>query len=228
MIYDPVCCQGNQYSNQCAADCAGFSEDECDAGECAKICTLEYDPVCCNGEEFPNPCSAEVAGKTNCDEGTCEEECQCTFEYIPVCCGDKTYGNVCAANCADEDLVSCSYGECEDTCDCKKDKEKPICCDGNEYRNKCVAGCAGEDTKQCDKGSCPDSSEEYAAAGMVGLLDKEGFDGPKATGLANYGFNVNTLLLAAIFITMATFVCIYYKRTDPKQFQKKVHYESDQ
>mmetsp|Transcript_52576 Transcript_52576/g.47195 ORF Transcript_52576/g.47195 Transcript_52576/m.47195 type:complete len:689 (-) Transcript_52576:156-2222(-) len=227
LILDPVCCQGNQYDNQCAADCAGFSSGQCTSGECPKICTMEYDPQCCDGEEFPNPCSAEVASKTDCTSGTCEDECMCTYEYIPVCCDGTTYGNVCNANCADEDLVACEYGECQDTCDCKKDKEKPICCDGDEYRNKCIAECAGEDSKSCQKGSCDSSSEssEYGN-GMVGLLGQTGTE--ETTGLIQYGFNINTVLLAAILITMATFVCIYYKRTDPAQFQKKIHFDSDQ
>jgi len=220
-IEDPVCCQGNEYANQCAAECAGFHPWSCDAGKCDRVCTLEYEPHCCDGQEYPNLCSAEVAGATNCKAGTCEPECHCPMDYVPLCCGDKTYGNVCAAQCAEEDLVECSYGECEETCDCKKDKEKTVCCNGeDEYRNMCIAKCAGENKKNCEEKTC--SNSQFSPYG--------GEQGPSATslGLYQYGFNVNTVLLGLILVSMVAFVCMYYKRTDAVQLRKQVHYDTDQ
>eukprot|EP01084_Bolivina_argentea_P117149 208097_1 len=156
MIEAPVCCNGKEYGNECGAKCSGENTNECTDGKCPVACPLIYLPVCCDGnKEYSNQCMADAAGATGCKEDTCEEPCKCTYEYIPLCCGDTTYGNVCQAVCADEDLVTCDYGECnEEICDCKE-KEKPVCCNGDtEYKNKCLAKCAKEGSQNCKQGSC--------------------------------------------------------------------------
>ena len=181
--------------------------------------------------QYGNPCLAETNGATDCVSGECSDSCVCTADYVPVCCGDTTYGNVCNAECADEDLVACRYGECDESIDeCEDlcpDKVKPICCDGKEYANKCLAECDGQHPRKCDKGTCP-----YAAASVM-------FSKPMSDPLGSayqYGFlnqsNINTVLLALILLVFASFVCGYYHRTAPAKFQKVVGYddsvESDQ
>merc|ERR1711902_150738 len=119
-------------------------------------------------ESNDNKCLADLDDARNCKSGECEEPCLCTLEYVPVCCGETTYGNVCHAECADEDLVACEYGECDDSSDeCEDecpDNVKPICCNGEEYKNKCLAECGGRHPKKCEKGKC--KKKAAAAAPM--------------------------------------------------------------
>ena len=63
--YDPFCCSGLTYSNECMAKVAGFEDpvNDCREGRCGpSICTTIYHPVCCEGETYASPCLAERAG----------------------------------------------------------------------------------------------------------------------------------------------------------------------
>ena len=54
-IYQPICCEGKTYANDCFASIDGF--EDCGLGECEencvpdpeRACTREYDPFCCDG-----------------------------------------------------------------------------------------------------------------------------------------------------------------------------------
>jgi len=75
--YKPVCgADGNTYSNQCNALCAGvakFKDGECkEPEEC--VCTEEYKPVCgADGNTYSNQCKALCAGVAKFKDGKCKE-----------------------------------------------------------------------------------------------------------------------------------------------------------
>lgn len=56
----PVCCNGQTYSNQCLAACDGCERPE--KGSCPCICTEQWQPVCCNGQTYSNNCFAACHG----------------------------------------------------------------------------------------------------------------------------------------------------------------------
>ena len=128
--FAPVCCDGQEYGNQCMAD--ANNEKSCVEGPCPTndcvvnenaACTREYDPYCCDGVDYSNKCMADNACGQNCVSGTCDDiktetepgcvpklDAICTFEWMPLCCNGVTYGNQCQAdnNCA----FDCIEGEC--------------------------------------------------------------------------------------------------------------------
>jgi len=93
-VYEPVCCDGNTFSNFCEAEQVyGYSPNTCVIGECRPVknkpvvgipagpavgvvCDSVYDPVCCDGNQFPNLCEAEranpVDGGRSCIIGECQ------------------------------------------------------------------------------------------------------------------------------------------------------------
>ena len=142
--YDPICCNGIEYSNPCHAECNGIDEpaqiqyDKCFMGKCSDqhICTTEYNPICCDDIEYSNPCLAKESGITHpwqCYHGKCGEKPDdyiCTREYKPYCCDDTTYSNECVAQYFGydtEDESVCSRGSCESGCICPYIYE-PVCC----------------------------------------------------------------------------------------------------
>merc|ERR1719443_141171 len=76
--FDPVCCKGVTYSNQCKATCDGARR--CSAGECdaacvpddACMCTREFMPVCCDGKTYSNQCLADCECPKRCRSGECK------------------------------------------------------------------------------------------------------------------------------------------------------------
>ncbi len=123
MNYAPVCgCDGNTYSNACAAtnagvlkwedgECGTASTDDCiDQSKISKQpCPSNYDPVCgCDNKTYSNECAAKNKGLTDWTKGRCGTTCideskkdlslACNKMYKPVCgCDGKTYGNECEA-----------------------------------------------------------------------------------------------------------------------------------
>ncbi|MEL7020875.1 MAG: Kazal-type serine protease inhibitor domain-containing protein [Bacteroidota bacterium] len=128
MIYDPVCgCDGQTYSNDCAASRAGVTRwtagacsDATTATRCVdsllmtdQPCVKLYRPVCgCNDVTYDNSCMAARAGVTQWTAGKCppaalagcidpsqaDKSRNCFEVYRPVCgCDGETYNNVCEA-----------------------------------------------------------------------------------------------------------------------------------
>lgn len=114
--FAPVCgCDGQTYSNACAAANAGVSvagDGACTGGSGA-VCGTRGAPECPDGEYclFPedSQCGAADEG------GRCTIKLQvCTLEFNPVCgCDGMTYGNMCQAASAGTSVAS--QGECSDT-----------------------------------------------------------------------------------------------------------------
>ena len=85
-LWDPYCCKGSTYSNDCNAECDGLDIDkDCVSGECSDscICNTQWDPYCCDETTFGNSCNAlcqgwNVTRHTECDQGTCAPTMQPT------------------------------------------------------------------------------------------------------------------------------------------------------
>ena len=58
--FQPVCCNGQTYSNKCLAACNGCERPE--KGSCPCVCTEQWQPVCCNGQTYSNLCFAGCHG----------------------------------------------------------------------------------------------------------------------------------------------------------------------
>jgi len=171
--YDPVCCAGIEFSNDCFANCAFIGVDitaECTSGRCSNITTTDdctcpenYAPVCCGDEEYSNSCFAgcDGFGDDECDDGACEDDdgCVCIELYAPVCCNGETFGNDCKAGCEggiDDVDATCTSGACvDDVCVCTEQYD-PMCCADQTYGNSCNAACDGFGDDDCTAGACED------------------------------------------------------------------------
>ena len=174
--YDPVCCNGIDYDNQCVAACSidmsDTSRNWCIDETCAERghCTLEYEPVCCTiGRDeitYSNQCLADLDDAEVCRSGTCEStECECTREWDPYCCqtqiGRVQFDNTCIAKCngIDDAVAQCEPGLCDrQPCGCTLEYG-PLCCDDITYYNPCNAECYGiphpaQDQANCKPGTC--------------------------------------------------------------------------
>ena len=110
LIDSPVCCQGNQYNNQCSADYAGFSDSQCTVGECPMFVPWNMITMLwwCRISKYMR-CRSSRKGRLYIRNMWTRMSLH--IWYIAVCCNGKTYGNKISAECAEEDLVDCEYGE---------------------------------------------------------------------------------------------------------------------
>ena len=85
--YDPVCCNGEEYSSPCSAEAAG--KTDCYAGTCQDEChcTHKYIPVCCGNKTYGNICTAKCADEDLllCDitDTNCINDYAVTNNYEP-------------------------------------------------------------------------------------------------------------------------------------------------
>eukprot|EP01084_Bolivina_argentea_P233989 393968_1 len=103
--YDPVCCDGATYSNQCNARCADdkYTASTCTKGRCTTttaIGTTEAIGVCCDGpKRFGSRGDATNAGAKECSSDysipRCLDGCPSCDRHIDVCCASdhKKYGS---------------------------------------------------------------------------------------------------------------------------------------
>jgi hypothetical protein len=172
-VWRPVNCNGNIYSNSCAARCAGEDTSKCipvtnfiDYGKDKKnkdnnlcMCTMDYNPVNCNGNIYGNSCAARCAGE---DTSKCipvtnfidydslqPKEIDINNSYSNQHCFDKNkrYENIIDSKPI-TDFGKDKKNKDNNSCMCTMDYN-PVNCNGNIYSNSCVAKCAGEDTSKC-------------------------------------------------------------------------------
>lgn len=159
--YRPVCCQGNEYTNQCKADLQGYDHWQCSEGRCPAECPTVHAPVCCQGnQEFSNACLADRADAVQCVHGRCDIQ-TCPRLYDPVCCHGQNFSNQCWADKQDYDWWQCQKGTCSAPPSYPPNHPHcpnlydPVCCaGGSEYRNQCEADFKGQGSRVCSRGRC--------------------------------------------------------------------------
>ena len=130
-LWDPVCCDGETYSNQCTASC------ECDGEVTKGACPSE--PTSCGGIEncltyTPDGCNRCSCNPDNglaictlvfCEDTVDPNECQiCVAGYVP-----SDDGLTCVEDTVDPNECICTS------------QYDPVCCDGKTYSNDCLARC---------------------------------------------------------------------------------------
>lgn len=94
--YNPICCDGKQYSNPCNAECDGISkpardQEYCTMGECDKVKEGNVEEKEMGTEQKQDAAKEEKKEH--------EKKCACQKIYKPVCCNGVTYSNECMAVC---------------------------------------------------------------------------------------------------------------------------------
>lgn len=132
-LFDPVCgCDGQTYSNECAAKVAGIRRfvkgecgkkgggnnggDDCKGKPVNTTCTSIFDPVCgCDGQTYPNECRARAAGIKRFVKGECGKKgggasspCGAVYQHITTSDYDANARPACKMYI---DLYPCSNGE---------------------------------------------------------------------------------------------------------------------
>ena len=86
-IYDPVCCDGVTYPNECSADCRcdgdivdGVCDEPTTTVDDSCVCIAQYDPVCCDGVTYSNECVAKCRCDGDIVDGVCATEEPSTTE----------------------------------------------------------------------------------------------------------------------------------------------------
>ena len=72
--------EGNTYRSACFAECAGYTDEEWNIGNCECICPLIYSPVCAGGKTYSNSCVAQCDGHTTWTPGACVSSCTECFQ----------------------------------------------------------------------------------------------------------------------------------------------------
>lgn len=72
--------EGNTFRSECFAECAGYTDEEWNIGNCECVCIALYDPVCADGITYANSCLAECAGHFFYTRGECVSSCTQCFQ----------------------------------------------------------------------------------------------------------------------------------------------------
>lgn len=179
----PVCgCDGNTYSNACAAAAASVSVAS--DGPCGEACG-GLEGLSCPDGQYCNIADGSCGAADQTGECTAIPDV-CTDEFVPVCgCDDRTYGNACEAAAAGVSVLRegacgeacgglqglpcaegqyCNFvdgscgaadqtGECAAIADACPEIFAPVCgCDGTTYGNECEAARASVSVEH--EGSC--------------------------------------------------------------------------
>lgn len=181
MVWEPVCCDGVEFSNNGCAGCYGYSN----CGPSANItntngtCIVEAEqPYCCAGNDFANLMAAMSAGyhRDECVDWICGN-CRCNrlpfdVEWA-VCCDGRQFNSEECAECYG--YFGCDEGECpldgpdddiirnvsanhnQADCICAEIYD-PYCCYEVTYDNQCHAECYGFDVMdECESSECVSS-----------------------------------------------------------------------
>jgi len=142
-VYEPVICDGYQYSNFCLAGIAGYADYQCllEGGEVTHSCPTVHDPVCCEGQQFSNQCFADSAGYGPSTSNLCSiGECRVVV-VVPV-------QPVRPVNPV-RPIVEPVFVGCDQIYD-------PVCCEGYDFANFCEAEQVnpGDNGRSCTSGEC--------------------------------------------------------------------------
>jgi len=216
--YNPVCCDGTEYPNDCHA--LNANADGCHTGTCEEpcVCGMNYDPVICGDKTYGNICNAQCNGE---DLVACDfSESTTTPSHDDDDEDDFVQAVLKGAGDDDDD---------EDDCTCSDDRYQPVCCQSDdndsttqaEYRNECYAKCAGEEKSWCSRGECSvDARAIFGAADQFQHLDDKPALYPVIT--------INAVFIGLIILAVVAFVVIYAQKAVGSTPQKlEPRYDSD-